>query len=75
MRVDHRGLDIGVAQVVLDLPDVHAVEQQVGCEAVPQRVDRGGFVDARLPNGGLHGFLDDGIADVVAAHDACAGIE
>ena len=35
VRVDHRRLDVGVAEVLLDLPDVHAVEQQMGRKAVP----------------------------------------
>jgi hypothetical protein len=32
--VDHRGLDVRVPEVLLDLPDIHPVEQQVGGEAV-----------------------------------------
>jgi hypothetical protein len=31
--LDHRRLDVGVTEVLLDLPGVHAVKQQVGCEA------------------------------------------
>jgi hypothetical protein len=32
--MDHRGLDARVAQVLLDLADVHPVEKEMGCEAV-----------------------------------------
>ena len=38
VSVDHRRLDIRVSQVLLDLPDIDAVEQQVRCETVPQRI-------------------------------------
>jgi hypothetical protein len=31
-------------------------------------------VNVRLSNGRLHGLLDDGITDVVAAHDTRSGI-
>ncbi len=47
MRVDHRGFDIGVAEVFLDLPDVDASEQQMRRERVAQRVNRHRLVDAR----------------------------
>jgi len=39
MGVDHRRLDARVPEVFLNLTDVHAVQQQVRGEAVPERVD------------------------------------
>ena len=38
MGVDHGRLDVRVPQVLLDLPDIHAVEQQMRREAVAQRI-------------------------------------
>ena len=38
MEVGHGGLDIGATQELLDLTDVHAVDQQVRGEAVVPRV-------------------------------------
>lgn len=71
MRVDHRRLDVRVAQVLLDLPDGHAVEQQMGRDAVPQAVDGNGLVNVRSSSGRLHGLLNDRIADVVEATVGC----
>lgn len=58
VRVDHRRLDMGVAEVLLNLADVHAVEQQVGGKAVAECVHGNGFVDVRAHGGRLDGFLD-----------------
>ena len=54
--VDHRRLDVDVPEVLLDLPDVHAVQQQVRREAVAQRVDRDRLVDAGLDRRCLTAF-------------------
>lgn len=40
MRVDHGRLHVGVNEVLLDLPDVHAVEEQVGRAAISLAVPR-----------------------------------
>jgi hypothetical protein len=32
VRVDHRSLDVGVAEIFLNLPDVDTVQQQVGAK-------------------------------------------
>jgi len=37
--IDHRCFDVGMSHVLLNLPDVHAVEQQVGPEAVTTMPD------------------------------------
>ena len=39
VRADHRGLDVRVAEVFLNLADVYAVEQKVGGKTVTQRVN------------------------------------
>jgi hypothetical protein len=39
VRVDHRGLDMRVTEILLNLSDVHAVEQEVRGKAVAQRVN------------------------------------
>jgi hypothetical protein len=59
VRVDHGGLDVGVPEVVLNLADVHAVQQQMRREAVSQRVDRDRLVNPRVERRGLDGLLDD----------------
>lgn len=57
--VDHRRLDVGVSEVLLDLPDVHAVQQEMGGETVTEGVNGDGLVDARLLGGRPDRFLDD----------------
>jgi len=74
VRVHHRRLDVGVAQVLLNLADVDAGEQQMGRKAVPERVDGRRFVDVRLRGRGLHGLLHDRLMHVVAADDAGARV-
>ena len=48
VRVNLRGGDIRVAQHLLDDPQVCAVVEKVRGEAVPQRVRRNAFGDARV---------------------------
>jgi len=38
MGVNHRRFDVGMPKVLLDLPDIDAVQQQVRREAVSERV-------------------------------------
>jgi hypothetical protein len=38
MGVNHGRFDVGMSQVLLNLPDVHAVEQQMSRETVSQRI-------------------------------------
>jgi hypothetical protein len=37
VRVDHRRLDVGVSEILLNLPDVDAVESSVECLVMRQR--------------------------------------
>ena len=56
VRVDHRGLDMRVAEVLSDLADVHAVEQEVRGKAVTKRVNGNWFVDVRAHGRDLTAF-------------------
>ena len=65
--VDHRRLDVGVTEVLLDLPDVHAVQQQMCRKAMAKRVNGHRLVDLRRHGCGVDGLLDDGFEEVMAA--------
>ena len=54
--VDHGRLDVRVPQVLLDLPDIHAVEQQVRREAVAQGVYGNRLVDLRFRTAAFTAF-------------------
>jgi hypothetical protein len=45
VRVDHRGLHVGVPEVLLNLPDVYSVEEQMRREAVTECGRGNGLVD------------------------------
>jgi hypothetical protein len=45
--LDHRRLDVGVSEVLLDRPEIDVVQQQVGREAVSQRMDGHRLADLR----------------------------
>jgi len=74
MRVDHRRGDVGVAEEFLDGADVVAGFEQVGGEAVAQRVAGGGFGELGAQAGVADGLLDDRLVEVVAAFLAGFGI-
>jgi len=63
--VDHRRRDIAVAEQFLHRADVRAGFEQVGGEAVPQRVATDGFRDVRLACGISYGPLQSSFVDVV----------
>lgn len=74
MRVHHGRLHMGVAEVLLNLPDVYAIQKQMRRKAVAERVHRHRLVDG-YPSGGLRdGLLDDRVVQMVAPDDARAGI-
>ena len=58
MRVDHRGLDIGMAQQLLHRSDVVSRVQQVGSEAMTKCVTTGRLQNAGLANRALHCTLN-----------------
>jgi hypothetical protein len=66
VSVDHRGVDVLVAEKLLDRPDVVAVLDQVGREGMAERVAVDGPLDADFVDGLLHGALEDSFVDVVA---------
>ncbi len=67
MGVDHGRLHILVAEEFLHGPDVVARFQQMRGEAVPERVAGGMLWDPGLAHRGLHGPLDEGLIDMMAA--------
>jgi hypothetical protein len=38
MGIDHGGFDVRVAEILLDLPDVHTAEEEMRGERVAQRI-------------------------------------
>jgi hypothetical protein len=67
MRVDHRGTDVTVTEELLDGPDVVVILEQVGREGVSEGVARGELGNARGMDGVLHGALENGFVEVMAA--------
>ena len=72
--VDHRRVDMLVAEELLDCPDVVTVLDQVGREGVAERVAVDRPLDSRAEDGFSHRTLDDPLVDVVAADGIRAGI-
>jgi len=67
MRVDHRGADILVAEQLLDGPDVVTLLEQVGGKRVTEGVARGRLGNPGTADRILHGALEDGFVEMVAA--------
>ena len=59
MEMDHRRLDVAVAQKVQDGSDVVAAFEQVGGKGMPKGVVSGPFGQAGLHHRVPHGFLDE----------------
>ena len=73
VRVDHRGRDIAMPEELLDGSDVVARFEQVGREAVAERVTRSGFRDASRDHRKPESALQDGFVEMMAAKlTACA---
>jgi len=72
--VDHSRLKALVAEQLLDLPDVRPIEQQVGGEAVPERMYRCVLDDPRLADGSSHGRLQRFLVNVIAPHLPVCGV-
>ena len=62
MRVDHRRFDVGVTQVVVDLPYVHAIEKQVRCETVSQCMNRDWLMDLQIYSPATGAWLALGVS-------------
>ena len=58
-----------MTQQFLHCADIVSILQEVGCEAVPQRVGVRGFRDVGLCNRLLHGLLNYGFVHVVASRN------
>src|SRR5580765_3039580 len=67
MGVDLRRADVAVAEELLHRADVAAGLEQVRGEGMPQGVARGGLWDFGAPDSVLHGALEHGLVEVVAA--------
>ena len=72
VRVDHGGLHIAVPKQLLNGPDVVAVFQQVRREGMPEGVAGGVLRHPGAPCGLLHGFLQYGFVQMVAAPARCS---
>ena len=72
--VDHRRLDILVAEKLLDRPDVMAGHQKVGGEAVTEGVAAYLFGDAGRARCCVDRLADDRLMEVVAANGSSAGV-
>ena len=72
--VYHGGLDVLVPKEFLDGPDIIAILQQVGGETVSEGVTTDGFIDASQFDSPPDGLLHAAFREVMAAHDAGAGI-
>jgi len=68
--IDHGRLDVFMVEELLDGPDIVAGDQQMGGEAVPERVAADLFADTRRARGGVDGFADDRLVEVVASYDS-----
>ncbi len=55
--VDRGGTRAGMAEILLDQPELDASFEEVGGVGMPQRMDVGAFMDAALFQGPLEGFL------------------
>lgn len=70
MRVYLRGFDILVAEQLLHRADVIAGLQEVGGEAVAERVWGDGFGDAGGQRRSAHGLLHGAVVDMIAIENA-----
>lgn len=69
MGVDHRGLQIGVAQQVLDGPDIISCLKQMGGKRMPQCVDGNPFGDICCSSGPLDMSLKGERVNVVPSEN------
>jgi hypothetical protein len=51
VRVDHRGLDVGVPQELLNDTDIVSVFEEMGRERMPERVAVDRLLDPCVPDG------------------------
>jgi len=74
MGIHHRSFDARVPQVLLDLSDIHAVEEEMRRKAVPEGVYGKRLVDPGLRSRCFDGLLDDRITDVMPSDDSGTGV-
>ena len=73
--VDHGGLELGVAEELLDGSDVVAGEEEMGGEGMPHRVGSGRLADPSVASGVLYGALDAAGVEVMAAALAAVAVD
>ena len=66
VRIDHRRLHVHTSQVVLNLPYVHAMQEQMCRERMPQGMDRGRLGDPCSPHRRPDRRLNGVVADMMA---------
>ena len=74
MGVDHGGVEVFVAEHVLNGPDIDAAFEHVGGEAVTEDVGFDVFGDSGFSGGFFQGALEDVGVEVVPPGDSGAGI-
>jgi hypothetical protein len=74
MRIEHRRLDIFVAQPFLHGPDVVALLEQVRRNAVPQGMTTNAFGEPSHTTGPMNGSWPPTLMGVMSADDSRAGI-
>ena len=75
MGVDHRGVDAGMAEQLLDGADVGAGFDQMGGEGVTERVAGHALVDSRPTDSGPDGAIDAAGIEMMASPGTGAGID
>ena len=74
MGVDHRCFEVLVAEQILDGADVVSILEEVGGEAMAERVARDPLPDPGLAGSGGDGLLGGAWAEMVSASQAGAGV-
>ena len=74
MGIDHRSLNVLMAEKVLDLPDIDTLHQKVSGKTVAQGMDGRVFDNARLLHCFTYGILDALVADMVASDLAASWV-
>src|SRR4051812_11154008 len=57
-RIERRGVELGMAEQNLDHSDIDVLLEQMGCEAVPQRMHGHRLADLGQAGGGMAGAIE-----------------
>jgi len=75
MRVDHCGLNIGVAEQFLDGSDIISVFQKMGCKAVPKSVNRDRLWNIGFLCGRFDLFLKGAGMNMMSSNLTASGVD